>query len=109
MESVQDNPNTGVISGINHGLKIEIVSINDKISIHFMHVPEGFNIMNLTYEHHQTKVIGKLKQFNRVKLLEKWKENNGNLVEIFTGILRERGWDFNKFPNPVAYAVYYHG
>ena len=33
----------------------------------------------------------------------------GDLVKIFTEIVQKRGWDFIKFPNPVAYASYYCG
>lgn len=89
--------------------KMEIVSIDDKLSIHFLYVPEGYDITKLTFEYHKTQVIGRLKQFNRVKLLQNWKQNNGDLVKIFTEILQKRGWDFSQFPNPVAYASYYCG
>ena len=89
--------------------KMAIVSIDDNLSIHFLYVPEGYNITKLTFEHHKTQVIGRLKQFNRVKLLQNWKQNNGDLVKIFTEILQKRGWDFNQYPNPVAYASYYCG
>lgn len=89
--------------------KMEIVSIDEKLSIHFLYVPEGYIISKLTFEDHKTQVIGRLKQFNRVKLLKTWKKDNGDLVKLFTEVLSNRGWDFSQFPNPVAYASYYCG
>lgn len=89
--------------------KMEIFSIDDKLSIHFLNVPEGYNISKLNFEHHKTQVIGRLKQFNNVKLLHSWKKDNGDLVKIFADMLEKRGWDFSQYPNPVAYASYYCG
>ncbi len=89
--------------------KVEIVEIDERVAIHFVYVPEGYNISKLSLADHETKVIGRLKQFNRIKLLQKWRKDNGNLVETFTKILEKRGWDFNQFPNPIAYATYYCG
>ena len=89
--------------------KMEIVSIDEKLSIHFLYVPEGYVISKLTFESHKTQVIGRLKQFNRVKLLKTWKKDNGDLVKLFTEVLSKRGWDFGQYPNPVAYASYYCG
>lgn len=86
--------------------KIEIISINTTLSIHFIYVPEDYSISKLNLENHKTKVIGRLKQFNRVELLSTWKKDNGNLVELFTKLLEKRGWDFKEFPNPIAYAAY---
>lgn len=87
--------------------KIEIVGISKELSIHFIHVPDGYSISKLNLSDHKTEVLGRLNQFNRLKYLKKWKEENGNLVHLFTNVLKSKGWDFEKFPNPVAYAAYY--
>jgi hypothetical protein len=87
--------------------KMEIISINDKLSIHFLYVPKDYDITKLTFEQHKTRIIGRLNQFNRIKILECWKKDNVNLVKIFTRILQKRGWNFDLFPNPVAYISYY--
>ncbi len=89
--------------------KVEIIEIDERFSIYFVYVPEGYNISKLSLSDHEAKVIGRLKQFNRIKMLEKWKKDNGNLVQVFTNILEKRGWDFNQFPNPIAYATSYCG
>lgn len=88
-------------------VKMEIVGIDDKLSIHFLYIPKDFNIKSLNFDHHKTQIIGRLNQFNRIKILKKQKEDNGDLVKLFTEILQKRGWDFESFPNPVAYATYY--
>lgn len=89
--------------------KIEIVSIDDKFSIHFISIPEGYMVTNLNLELHKTWLIGRLNQFNRVKLLKPWRKGNKDLVAFFTDILQKRDWDFIKFPNPIAFASYYVG
>ena len=86
--------------------KMEIISIDENLSIHFIYVPHGYAISKLTMEKHVTQVIGRLKHLNRVKILKSWKKDNGDLVKAFTEILKSRGWDFDKFPDPVAYASY---
>lgn len=87
--------------------KLEIIQISDVISIHFLYIPEGYTFKKITMDNHKTKLIGKLKQFNRLKLLSNWKEANGDLVKLFTEALEKKGWDFKKFPNPTAYACEY--
>ena len=87
--------------------KIEIVSINEKLSIHFLYVPDGYVVSKLSLSEHKTEVLGRLKQFNKLKYLKSWRKENENLVKIFTEVLEKRGWDFVQFPNPVAYASYY--
>jgi hypothetical protein len=111
-----ENPKTEqpcTIDSVSHSnfidTKVEIVEIDERLSIHFIYVPEGYNISKLSLSDHETKVIGRLKQFNRIKMLENWKKDNVNLVKVFTNILEKRGWDFNKFPNPIAYATSYCG
>ena len=89
--------------------KIEIVSINEKLSLHFLHVPDGYVVSKLSLSEHKTEVLGRLKQFNKLKHLKSWRKENENLVEIFTEVLEKRGWDFVQFPNPIAYASYYCG
>lgn len=83
--------------------KIEVITITDEVTIHFLYVPEGYKFKKIVMEHHRTKLIGKLKQFNRIKLLASWKKENGDLVKLFSEALEKRGWDFKKFPNPTAY------
>ena len=83
--------------------RIEVVSISEEVSIHFLYVPEGYKFKKIVMEHHKTKLIGKLKQFNRIKILSVWKKDNRDLVKLFTDVLEKKGWDFKEFPNPTAY------
>lgn len=89
--------------------KMEIVEIDEKFSVHFIYVPEGYNITSHTITEHKTQVIGRLKQFNRLKCIASWKQDHKDLVAFFTQILEKRGWDFRQFPNPIAVGVYYCG
>jgi hypothetical protein len=52
-------------------VKMEIVGIDDKLSIHFLYIPKDFNIKSLNFDHHKTQIIGRLNQFNRIKILKK--------------------------------------
>ena len=72
-------------------------------------MPDGYVVSKLSLSEHKTEVLGRLKQFNKLKYLKSWRKENGNLVKIFTEVLEKRGWDFVQFPNPVAYASYYCG
>jgi len=88
---------------------LSVIKIDDKLSIHFVYVPEGYAISELTLDNHETQVIGRLKQLNRIKSMKSWKKEGGDLVKLFTDALLKLGWDFEAFPNPVAYVTYYHG
>lgn len=85
--------------------KYEIISINENISIHFIYVPKGYEIKKNDLEGFETKKLSRLKDLNRVRLIKHWKENNSCLVKFFTEVLNKKGWDFNKFPNPTAFAA----
>jgi hypothetical protein len=83
--------------------KTEIVQVTDNLCIQFIYVPEDHRVSNLEVEGHETCFIGRLNQFNRIKLLQNWKNHHGDLERIFTAVLSSRGWDFNEFPNPGAF------
>lgn len=85
--------------------KYEIISINEKLSLHFVYVPEGFEISKIDLSEHETKKLSRLKNLNRVKLLSHWKKQNGCLVKCFEKILKSKNWDFDKFPNPTVFAA----
>lgn len=104
MSFVKTNP---VDSGIYP--KLAIVKIDEKFSVHFIPVPEGYHITSHTITEHKTQVIGRLKQFNRLKCIASWKQYHKDLVMLFTKILEKAGWDFDQSPNPIAVGVYYCG
>lgn len=87
--------------------KIEIISVDEKVSIHFIHVPDDYKVKKFDLSEHKTQVIGRLKQFNKYKIISSWKEGNKDLVKFFTQLLSERGWDFEKYPNPIGVLAYY--
>lgn len=89
--------------------RMEIVEIDEKFSVHFIYVPDGYNITSHKISEHKTQVIGRLKQFNRLKCISTWKQDHKDLVAFFSEILEKRGWDFRQFPNPIAVGVYYCG
>lgn len=86
--------------------KIAIVNIGDNLSIYFMYIPDGYGITEVNSETQKTQIIGKLKQFNKLKILKPQKLDNGDLVKLFTDVLIQKGQDFNKYPNPTAYAFW---
>ena len=93
----------GVVSGSETlETKLELVEISEGVIFQFVYIPKGYKLKSYTLENHKTHYLGKLNSFNRIKLLDKWKNENGCLVTAFTKVLEARGWDFTKFPNPVA-------
>ncbi len=89
--------------------KLELVEISEGVIMQFVYIPKGYKFKTHTLENHKTHYLGKLNSFNKIKLLDKWKEENGCLVAAFTKVLEARGWDFIKFPNPVATIAIYQG
>ena len=89
--------------------KHEIISITDKLSIHFIYVPIGYKVSNLSLSEHEVVKLTRLKNLNRSKLLHKWKLKVGNLSDFFAKQLKYKDWDFEKYPNPIAFASYYCG
>lgn len=85
--------------------KMEIIDINEDVHMLFVYVPDGYKFQSHKHEGHKTKYLGKLNSFNRIKLLEHWK-SQGCLVKLFTEVLKNRNWDFEKYPNPSASIFY---
>lgn len=83
--------------------KTEIVQVTNNLSIQFLYVPEDSRVTKFEMEGHEIFFIGRLKQFNRIKYLKKWRNKYGDLVKLFTKALSNRGWNFTEFPNPVAF------
>jgi hypothetical protein len=104
MESKNNEVKVGQTTNI--PFNAEIVSINDKFFIYFLSIPNDYEISNFKVEHHKTHIIGRLNQFNRIKVLKNWKKEYGCLVKLFKEVLEKRGWDFREYPNPVALAAY---
>lgn len=86
--------------------KVEIVAITNNFALQFVHIPKGYKYKSSNFEESETRYLGKLNNFNRLKLIEHWKQDNTCLVESFTKVLEKKGWDFNKFPNPIAIIIY---
>lgn len=86
--------------------KMEIIDINDDFHLLFVYVPKNYKFSSHKLEGHKTKYLGKLNSFNRIKLLENWKFQQGCLVKFFTEVLKNRNWDFEKYPNPSASVFY---
>lgn len=85
--------------------KVEIIELTPEFGIHFIYVPDGYNVSSYSVTEHETKIIGRLKQFNRIKLIKTWKQDHSDLVGMFTELLIKRGWDFETYPNPIAFGV----
>ena len=83
--------------------KIEVVTISDDLIFQFFYVPKGFQVKECNIEGFKTEKIGNLNSFNRLKLFKKQRIRGENVVEIFKNMLKVRGWDLLKFPNPVVY------
>lgn len=81
----------------------EIVSITKELSLHFVFIPDGYELKKFELSEHSTKKISRLKDLNRVKMLNHWKKENGCLVKAFEEILKRRNWNFDKFPNPMVF------
>lgn len=81
----------------------EIIPITEKVSIHFVHVPDGHKLKKVTLEAHKIHKLSKLNSLNRVKKLNNLKPINGCLVKLFRDALTNRGWNFEKFPNPESF------
>lgn len=82
--------------------KIQIVQFTETVCLYFIYMPDGYEFKEFKIDNHESKYIGRLKSFNRLKILEHWKEQNGCLVTAFTKLLNTYDWDFDKFPNPIA-------
>ena len=91
-----------VIGSEDFETKLELVEISNGVIFQFIYIPKGYILKSFTLENHKTHYLGRLNSFNRIKLLDKLKKDNGCLVLAFTKLLKTRGWDFDKFPNPVA-------
>lgn len=85
--------------------KYEIIAVNDDLSLHFIYVPEGYELSKVDLSEHETKKLSRLKNLNRVKMLKHWKDQNGCLVEFFKKVLISKGWDFKSFPDPTVFAA----
>jgi len=87
--------------------KIEIFTLDKLFNLYFIYVPKGYKTKSITMEQHKSRQLGRLKSFNRIKLLEHWKKQHGDLVKFFTSALENRGCDFDKYPNPIAFLTMY--
>jgi len=90
------------MDAVNLEAKIELIEISDGVIFQFVYIPKGYKLKKCTLENHKVHYLGKLNSFNRIKLMEKWRKDNGCLVAAFTKLLKQKGWDFDKFPNPVT-------
>ena len=81
----------------------EIIPITEKVSIHFVYVPDGHKLKKVDLENHKIHKLSKLNSLNRVKKLQKLKPINGCLVKLFREALIKRNWNFEKFPNPESF------
>jgi len=93
------------VTDISFESKMEIVDINEDVHILFVYVPDRYKFKSHKLEDHKTKYLGKLNSFNRIKLLEHWR-SQGCLVKLFTEVLKNRNWNFEKYPNPSASIFY---
>ena len=91
---------------IENNFKIELITVNDNLVVQFFGVPDNYELSNVGLEGFKTEKIGRLKSFNRLKLFRKQKSQGQNLVKIFTEFLNIKKWDFDKFPNPIAYGSF---
>lgn len=82
--------------------KIEVIELVNGVVMLFAHAPSGYNLKNITLSGHDTTRIGRLRSFNRIKRIAFMKEHSDCLVTLFTDQLKRKGWDFEKFPNPMA-------
>lgn len=84
----------------------QFIGISKEIAVQFIYAPSGYNVIKYSLEGHTMKKIGRLNSFNKLKSLNPWRKH-GNLVELFTKLLKAEKWDFKKFPNPYAFLVIY--
>ena len=91
---------------LNKKTKIEVITINDNLVFQFFHIPVGFHIKKVGLDGFKTQKIGRLKSFNRLKLFKKNRIKGEDVVKGFTELLTKKGWDFSKFPNPMAYGSF---
>lgn len=85
-------------------LKTVIISLTNEISMLFVYVPDGYDLSRYSIEVLEIQKIGRLNSFNRLKILKPWKKDN-NLVQLFKIALKREGWNFDKFPNPIAFLI----
>ena len=86
--------------------KIEVITINDNLIFHFFYIPDEFSVKEVNLDGFKTQKIGRLKSFNRLKLFKKHSAKGEDVVKGFTELLTQKGWDFSKFPNPIAYGSF---
>ena len=91
---------------LNTETKIEVITINDNLVFQFFYIPEGFQVSECNLEGFRTEKIGRLNSFNRLKIFRKNRANGEDMVKGFTELLSKKGWDFSKFPNPIAYGSF---
>jgi len=82
--------------------KIELINISDDVMLVFLYVPKGYKQTKFTLTRYETKCIGHLNSFNRIKILSHLKKENKCLVSEFRKVLMSRGWDFAIYPNPTC-------
>ena len=84
--------------------KIETIEIDKDTLMTFIYVPKGYKVSSYKIENANSFPIGYLNNFNRIKKIAKWKtEKCSDLVAVFKITLKNRNWDFVKFPNPYAF------
>jgi len=81
----------------------EIIKITKKVSIHFVHVPEGHKLKKVELSEHKIYKLSRLNSLNRVNKLKNLKPINGCLVKLFRDALIKKEWNFEKFPNPESF------
>ena len=86
---------------------VELIELSSTSFILFSSIPDGYNVTGSTLENHIFQRLGKLKSFNRIKVLEKWRSQHGDIYKIFKDALISRNWDFEKYPNPDAFISIY--
>ena len=84
---------------------IKIIPLTEHVIFTFVQIPAGYKPKSLSHEFSQANYkIGYLKTFNRNPKLQPLKSKGvENILTFFTDLLKQHGWDFEKYPNPYAF------
>ena len=83
--------------------KMEIVDVNNDYAVMFIGVGNTYKVSNVKIEGFKLTYLGLLSNFNRIKVLKTWRDNNDDLVQVFRSVLNKRGYDPKL--NPTAYLM----
>jgi hypothetical protein len=85
---------------------IETITIDNYLAFSFVWEKDKGNVKIKSKRVTISQKIGLLSNLNKSKHMLPLRKDGADLVSYFTSLLKNNGWDFEKYPNPLVYVLF---